>query len=385
MDKKTKILNVSNIFFTLPYFFGDQLSYFTKKGYDITLVCGPDKNLKPFAEKHGCHYKEIFVPRVIAPKQDWICLWSLYRFMKKGNFDIVCGHTPVGGLLAIIAAWMCGVKKRVFFRHGLVYETTTGLKRKLLISAERLASRLATHVVCVSPYLIERSIADGLTKREKMVLLYNGSCNGIDTKRRFNRENLDMNHLEDLKKKWRVADDDFVIGYTGRMVQDKGIEELVTAFKEISTRYSKARLLLVGMLEERDAITPETVNEIKTNPRISHTGLILGEMEYYYAMMDVLVLCTHREGFGSALIEAAAMGVPTLTTSHSGSRDAMRNGITGMYVTMNDADSIVEKVTMYIENENLRKKHGRQGRQWVVDNFQQEIVWNEIERKIYKS
>ena len=379
-----KILNVSNIFFTLPYFFGDQLSHFTKKGYDISLVCSPDENLKPFAEKHGCKYKEIFVPRTISPKADFVALWQLYKYMRTEKFDLVCGHTPVGGLLAICAAKMAGVKKRVFFRHGLVYETSMGLKRKILVSCEKIASRLATKVVCVSPYLVERSVEDGLTPREKMVLFHKGSCNGIDAVNRFNREVLDKAELDAIRKKWGIPEDAFVIGYTGRMVQDKGIEELVAAFKEIQKKEPKAVLLLVGMLEERDAVTPETVHEIKTNPGIIHTGLILGNMEYYYALMDVLVLCTHREGLGSALLEAAALGVPTLTTSHSGSRDAVRENVTGMFVTMNDAKSIEEKVMMYINNPELKLKHGEQGRQFILDTFQQEIIWDEIENKIYK-
>lgn len=380
-----KILNVSNIFFTLPYFFGDQLSHFTKKGYDITLVCSPDENLLPFAEKHGCKCKEIFIPRVVSPVADASSLWKLYKFIRKEHFDIVCGHTPVGGLLAIIASWACGVKKRVFFRHGLVYETSNGVKRKILIACEKIASRLATQVVCVSPYLIERSIADGLTPKEKMVLLHKGSCNGIDAIGRFNRSVLDNEELESIRLKWGLPNDAFVIGYTGRMVQDKGIEELVAAFKEIQKNHENVYLLLVGMLEERDAVTPETVSEILSNKHIVHTGLILGKMEYYYALMDVLVLCTHREGLGSALLEAAALGVPTLTTSHSGSRDAVRENITGMFVTMNDATSIVNKVEMYINDPVLKRKHGEQGRQFILDTFQQEIIWDEIENKVYKS
>lgn len=385
MKQRLKILNVTNIFFTLPYFFGDQLTYFVKKGYDISIVCSPDDNLKAFAEKHGCKFKEIFVPRVIAPKQIIVCLWQLLRYMKNEKFDIVCGHTPVGGLLAIISAWLMRVKKRVFFRHGLVYETSVGFKRKLLISAEKLASRLATHVVCVSPYLIERSIADGLTDKKKMILLNIGSCNGIDAKKKFNKENLDKGSLQTLRQKWGVNEDDFVIGFTGRMVKDKGIEELVVAFKIINSKYNNSKLLLVGMLEERDSVSPETLKEIKENPNIIHTGLILKNIEYYYAMMDVLVLCTHREGFGSSLLEAAAMEVPTLTTNHSGSKDAIVENVTGRYIVMNNVESIVDKVCDYIENEDLRKRHGRQGRDWILKNFQQEVIWKEIEQKIYNS
>ena len=380
-----KILNVSNIFFTLPYFFGEQLSYFTQKGYDISLVCGPDENLKPFAEKHGCKFKEIFIPRVISPVADAKALWRLYKYMCEERFDVVCGHTPIGGFLAIIAAWVCGVKKRVFFRHGLIYETSHGLKRKILVACEKVASLLSTHVVCVSPYLVERSLLDKLSSKEKMVLLHKGSCNGIDAEGKFNCDVLNKADLETIRKKCRLPKDAFVIGFVGRMVRDKGVEELVTAFKDIQKHYENAYLLLVGMLEERDALTIATVNEIRSNSHIIHTGLILEGIEYYYALMDVLVLCTHREGLGCALLEAAAMGVPTLTTSHSGSRDAVRENVTGMYVTMNDAQSIVDKVMMYIKDPELKCKHGEQGRQFILDTFQQEIIWDEIENKVYKS
>lgn len=380
-----RILNVSNVFFTLPYFFGDQLSHFTSKGYDVTMVCGPDEHLKPFAEHHGCHWHEIFIPRTISPVALLKAFWRLYRYIRSGHFDVVCGHTPVAGLLTICASWLAGVKKRTFFRHGLVYETATGMKRKILVACERIASRLATRVVCVSPYLIERSVADGLTPRDKMVLLHNGSCNGIDAVGHFNPELIDESKLNALRDKWGIPADAFVIGYTGRMVQDKGIEELVAAFKEIQQQCPRAYLLLVGMLEERDAITPGTVAEIKQNPHIIHTGLILHDIEYYYALMHVLVLCTHREGLGQSLLEAGAMGIPTLTTSHTGSRDAMQPGVTGQYVTMNDAHSIVTAVMTYVDDESLRQLHGKQGRQFVLNNFQQELVWNDIEQKIYLS
>jgi len=378
-----KILNVSNIFFTLPYFFGDQLSHFSKKGYDITVTCGPDDNLRSFADKHSVKLKEIFIPRTFALKEDWKAFMELYKFIKEEHFDIVCGHTPIGGLLAVTAAKLAGIKKRVFFRHGLVYETSHGLKRMILINAERFASLMATNVVCVSHYLIERSVQDSLTNRSKMMLLNEGSCNGIDSEGRFNPSNIDRDLLTSIRKKWKIPEDAFVIGYAGRMVQDKGIEELVTAFKIIRSKVPNAFLLLVGMLEERDAITEQTREEIKSNPHIIHTGLILHNVEYYYSLMDVLVLCTHREGLGQTLIEAAAMGVPTLTTSHTGSRDAIRNNVTGMFVNMGDPDSIFEKVMMYVADEKLRKLHGKQGRDFVMRTFKQELVWDEIERKIY--
>ena len=191
--------------------------------------------------------------------------------------------------------------------------------------------------------------------------------------------------MQYLRHKLGIYKGDFVIGYTGRIVKDKGIEELVTAFNIVNKKYNKSKLLLVGMMEKKDSISTETIEEIAANSKIIHTGLITERIEYYYAMMNVLVLCTHREGFGTSLLEAAAMEVPTLTTNHSGSRDAIVENVTGRYIVMDDAQSIVDKVRDYIENDDLRKRHGRQGRAWVIENFQQELIWKEIERKIYLS
>ena len=377
-----KILNVVCVYFSIPFFFGKQLTYFGRKGYEIHLICSPSDKIAAFSKQHHCQYKEISILRKFSVWQDIKAVYEIYKYIRLNKFDTVCGHTPKGGLLSMIAAYMAGVPNRVFFRHGLVYETSTGLKKFILLSAERIASFCSTKVVCVSPYLIERSLTDRLTSKKKMMLLNIGSCNGVDANIKYNPDFIDISRKKELKRKLNIPDEAFIMGYTGRLVCDKGIVELVDAFLKLQQDRENLYLLLVGPAEERDALPEKTVQEIRRNKKIVCTGLIESDMEYYYSLMDVLLLPTYREGLGTSILEASSMGKPVLTTSHTGSRDAIVNGVTGMYININ-ADSIAEKVSDYLNNPELCRKHGENGRKFIMENFEEEIIWKEIEKKVY--
>ncbi len=379
-----KILNVVCVYFSIPFFFGDQLSYFTRKGYEIHLSCSPSEKLTPFAAKHGCKTTEIRIDRKFSVLSDLKAVRRLFGYIRRERFDIVCGHTPKGGLLSMIAAFFAGVPRRVFFRHGLVYETSTGLKRFILVNAERIASLFATQVVCVSPYLVERSLADRLTRKSKMTLLHIGSCNGVDARGTFDPDRVDPAKREALRQRLALPSDAFVIGYTGRLVKDKGIVELVDAFRAVNCENPGTRLLLVGPLEERDPLPEATVRTIREHPGIVCTGLVESDMACYYALMDMLVLCTHREGFGTSILEASSMRLPVATTSHTGSRDAIVDGKTGVYVETT-AESLSRAIRAYMNDPALCRNHGEAGRRFVLENFEQELIWREIETKIYRA
>lgn len=378
-----KVLNVVTVYFVVPFFFTDQFLYFKNKGVESHVSCSPDERFEPWAYGHNFTPHEILLKRNISPVQDVRTVRELMKLMRKEQFNIVCGHTPKGGLLSMIAAKLTGVKRRIYFRHGLVYETSKGLKRQLLIVTERIASWLATDVVCVSPYLVERSVKDHLTKKDKMHILHMGSCNGIDAIGKFNPEHIDKTIVMQLREKYGLQISDKVIGYTGRLVKDKGLVELVEAFEMLSKQYDNLKLLLVGPLEERDGLSERIVDIIEKHPKIVYTGLVDDNIECYYYMMNYLVLCTHREGFGTSILEASSMGIPVLTTSHTGSRDAIVENVTGVYVETN-ANSLSTALKQYINNPMLAKQHGKAGREHMLQHFQQEIVWNEI-LKLYNA
>lgn len=369
------ILHVVNIYFVLPYFIGDQFKYFNNKGYKMHVVCSPSEYLDEYAKKQGFDYITTSVNRSISIKEDLGSINNISKYIREKNIDIVVGHTPKGGLLAMIAGWICRVPNRIYFRHGLVYETSHGLKRFILKSVDRVASFCATKVVCVSPSVLKRSIEDKLAPAKKQIILGHGTCNGVDTQNQFNPAIIDQNKVAELKAKYGIADDDFVIGYSGRLVRDKGIIELVRAFDKLQ-KADKCKLLLVGMFEVRDALPNDVQERIKNDKRIIFTGFINGGMEYYYSLMYVYVLASYREGFPTGVLEAQSMEKPIITTRVTGCCDSIVEGKTGLFVE-HDPEDLVKKI------DSIRLDYaidGKEGRKWVIENFDSPLVWKEIEK-----
>jgi len=375
-----KILHVVNISFVIPYFLGKQLLYFKEKGYKEYIICSPSKELTLLSQKYKFEYKEFTVSRRISLIKDLHAIYNTARFIKKEKIDVITGHTPKGALIAMLAAYIIRVPVRIYFRHGLVYETSKGCKRKILILIDRLSALMSTKVVCVSPSVSKISLEDKLNKDSKQCLLSKGTCNGIDINR-FNINNV-FNIIE-LKEKLGLLNSNFVIGFTGRLVKDKGIIELVRAFNKLHKRYPNIVLLLVGMLEDRDALPEDIVKYIRQMPSIINTGYVSNfVIEKYYALMDVFVLPSYREGFPTSVLEASSMELPIITTKVTGCIDSIINGKTGIFVD-NNFISIANAIeTLYLDKKK-RLDYGINGRKFVVDNFDQQIIWKEIE-KLYK-
>ena len=377
-----RILHVVNISFVIPYFLGKQLNWFAEKGNKEFVVCSDSEELKDFSKRYSFSYRAIDVLRKISIKKDIKAVKETVKYIREIKADVVTGHTPKGGLIAMLAAYITHVPVRIYFRHGLVYETSHGLKRSLLINIDRLASKLATKIVCVSPSVAKRSLEDKLNPASKQVVLVNGTCNGIDTER-FCIDSVDKSKLNELRTKLGANDGDFVIGFAGRLVRDKGIIELVRAYKALRGVHPNVRLMLVGMLEIRDALPEDVVKVIQEDEGIIKTGYVgYAEIEYYYALMNVFVLASYREGFPTSVLEASSMGLPVITTKATGCIDSIIDGETGIFLNHDDKELLMALSSLY-ENEDKRRMMGAAGRQYVIDHFNQELVWREIE-KLYK-
>lgn len=369
------VLHVVNIYFVLPFFIGDQFKYFRDKGYNMNVACSESPYLKDYAKDKGFDYIETPINRSISIKDDLLSVWKISRYIKKKKIDIIVGHTPKGGLLAMLAGIICKVPKRIYFRHGIVYETSSGFKRAILKTVDRIASLCATKIVCVSPSVLQRSIEDRLAPVNKQIILGKGTCNGVDTINRFNPSKIDNAKVNDLRKKHDISDCDFVIGYSGRLVRDKGIIELIAAFEKLKDARN-CKLLLVGMFEDRDSLPEDIKSHILADKRIIYTGFINDGMEYYYSLMDVYVLASYREGFPTGVLEAQAMEKPVITTHATGCCDSIVDGITGLF-TSHDVNDIAEKINAIRLHNGI---DGKRGRKWVSESFDSRIVWKEIEK-----
>jgi glycosyltransferase involved in cell wall biosynthesis len=375
------ILHIVNTYFAVPYFVGEQFLYFREKGHDMHLMCPDSEFLEQYSKEMGFSYSTIEITRTYTLLKDIRALIAIWSYIRKNNIDIVAGHTPKGALLAMIAGWLNKTPRRIYFRHGLVYETRKGPGRRILIMAERVSAFFSTHIICVSPSLCQVSLKDKLNPDWKQSILGKGTCGGIDTKKRFNPDMLQTEELNKLRKQYSISMSDMVIGFCGRLVPDKGITELVDALDILRRQNTKTRfvLLLVGVFENRDRLPLRIVRKLRSDRDIVLTGYIRDNIEYFYSMMNIYVLPSYREGFGMSVIEASAMEKPVLTTRATGCIDAIIENVTGRYV-LNTPASIAEGIEYFIDNPDEARAYGKSGREFVRSNFDNLILWKELER-----
>jgi glycosyltransferase involved in cell wall biosynthesis len=281
--------------------------------------------------------------------------------------DVVEFSTPKAGLLGMIAARLAGVNCRVYLLRGLRFETATGLKKLAMIAAERLTSYCAQVVLCSSQSLRQQALALRLAPDFKLQLLGTGSSHGVDTDRFApGPSNL----------RWRLGIPDRVpvIGYVGRLTRDKGIPELLQGFSKVLQQAPETRLLMVGWFDEsEDALDASIRRQILEHPRIVHTGFVEDTAPYYRAM-DFLILPSKREGFPNVVLEAAATGIPVITTFATGSRNAVVAGVTGLLIPKGSVAAICAACMELICDWERRMRMGREARAWVLEYFQERDI-----------
>jgi glycosyltransferase involved in cell wall biosynthesis len=371
-----KILHVVNVSFVIPYFLGNQINYFKNKGHDIYIVCSNSNDLISFSKTYNFKYKTIEITRHINLISDAKSFFELSKFISEEKFDVVVGHTPKAALLAMLASFFNYIPQRIYFRHGLMFETAKGIKKNTFKLIEKITSFFSTKVICVSNSILQKSIKLNLSSKNKTILLRKGSCNGIDYETSFNPELLNEDILYSYKSKYNFNKEDIVIGFIGRIVQDKGIVELLEAWEILKNKHLNLKLLLIGPIEKRDGIDNSLLNKISTDNRIVFTGMIY-DINIHYKLMNIFILPSYREGFPTVVLEASSMELPVITTKKTGCIDSIINNITGIFCDLNP-ESIVECVEKYILNKNMAITHGKNGRQFVINNFNQTIIWDSL-------
>ena len=336
-------------------------------GFEVTLVSSPGELLTRTAEAEGVRAKAIPMRRGIALFADLRSFFALCVFVLVERQTILAFSTPKAGMLGSLAAWIVGVPHRVYTLRGLKLESAAGWKRAVLLWSERIAALSAHVVLCNSASLRMEAIALGVAKEAKLVVLGDGSSNGVDTER-FRPG------PSDVRMRLDIPANDLVVGFVGRLTFDKGIPELLEAFEQILVRHPTCWLLLVGWFDEaEDALSLRCRAQIADHPRIRHTGFVADAAEYYRAM-DILILPTHREGFPNVVLEAAASGLPVITTESTGARDAVLAEVTGLLVPPGYPEAIAEAAFVLLGSAERRAKMGSAAREWVKERFSNERV-----------
>lgn len=374
-----KVLHVTTVPLTLPFLAG-HVAHAKSKGFEVHALSSPGEPLGEFGREMQIDVHAVRMPRRITPLGDLVALWRIVRVMRRVRPAIVDGHTPKGGLLAMMAAALCRVPVRIYHLHGLPLLTATGLKRGILRGTEWTACRLAHQVICVSESVREVMIAKGLCPAGKIKVLGQGSIDGVEADRTFNPARVLPEAGQGVRARYRIPEGVPVVGFVGRVVRDKGVSELAQAWRALREEWVSLHLLLVGPFESQDPIPADVEAELRGDPRVHLAGMV-HDMPSVYRALDVVVLPTYREGFPASLLEAAAMELPVIATRVPGCVDAVRDGETGLLVPARDALALAAAIRAYLRDPELRRRHGVNGRHRVLRDFDPETMRDALGRE----
>lgn len=373
---RIKLVHVTTVPQSLTFLRG-QVGYMTTKGFEVAAVSSPGEPLQNFGGRERVEVYGVPMSRAITPLRDLLALWRLWYLLRRLRPHIVHAHTPKGGLLGMIAAWLASVPVRVYHMRGLPLMTASGVKRGLLWLSERVACGLADQVICVSTSLREVAVAEGLCVSDRIQVLLGGSGNGVDALGQFNPDRVGIEARRQCRSVYRIPIDAVVVGFVGRLVRDKGIVELTRAWESLRDVHPEVHLLMVGPFEPQDPVPAHVKDRLLTDDRVHLTGHV-EQTAPLYATMDLLVLPTYREGFPNVALEAAAMGLPVVATRIPGCVDAVMDGSTGTLVPPEDSNALFIAIDRYVSDTSLRQRHGQAGRERALREFGQEKLWNAL-------
>lgn len=373
---KAKLVRVTTVPISLEKLLGNQLT-FMNQYFDLTAVSSDAIALEKVGDLLEVKTHPIEMTRKITPWQDLKAVWEMYKFLKRENPEIIHSHTPKAGLVSMLAASLAGVPHRLHTVAGLPLMEAKGFKRKILLAVEKLTYAAATKVYPNSKGLEDFILEHRLTASSKLKVIGNGSSNGIDT-HYFSSENLSKQDLENLKKELDIQQDDFVFIFVGRLVGDKGINELIAAFDSISKNNSKAKLILVGTFEEElDPLSEITMEKIKSNPNIILAGW-QSDVRPYLAVSDVLTFPSYREGFPNVVMQAGAMGLPSIVSDINGCNEIIVEGKNGVIIPVKNEKALEQAMQRLIGDKNRFHNLKNNARPMVVERYQQQIIWEAL-------
>lgn len=357
-----------------------QLEHFKSLGYQTYLLAPYSERSAQFCKDEGCIHLIIDIDREINLIKDLITLLSIINIFRKVQPDIINLGTPKVSLLGMIAGKIVGVKKRIYTCRGFRFENEKGAKRTILVRMEKITAFFADTIICISPSLKNLAVAQDIFDKEKTLVINKGSSNGIDLAK------YSFNSINSLSRSKFIEDNNlnnnFIFGFVGRLVREKGIFDLLNAFDQFYKNHKDVRLIILG-----SEITSAENEKAELKKYYNHPAIVwLGfqsDVPFYMSLFDCMVLPSHREGFGNVYIQAAALGVPCIGCDITGVRDAVSDNFNGLLIKSKSVPQLTSAMGKLYNDRALLKELGNNGITWAK-NFDREIIWNEMD-KIYKS
>lgn len=351
-----------------------------ENGFEVVMVSSDGPQREEVIRNEGCRHVVIPMTRMITPFADLRSLWLLYRFLKKEKPDIVHSHTPKAGLLAMLAAKFAGVKIRVHTIAGLRFMTSKGITRKILVFMEKLTAKAATHVWPNSFSLLDYIRNHRLVKSSKLEVISSGSSNGINLDR-FSPAALKESKLREVEQQVQYDGQLIYFLSVGRIVHDKGMDELLNAFIKVYAKNNNTRLVLVGAFEdELDPISDEARDILKSHPAIIQAGWS-DAVEYFMYLSFALVHPSHREGFPNVLLQAGAMGCPVICSEIEGNVDIVEKEKTGLLFEVRNEKQLQEKLEWSLGHPSVMKQYAYNLRKKIEAHFDQPLVHKQLRQR----
>ena len=373
---KPKLVRITTVPLSLDKLLEGQLAFMTPH-FEVIAVAADRPYLEKIAQREGVRSFMVPLTRKITPIKDLRAVYTLYQFLKKEKVTIVHSHTPKAGIVGMLAACMAGVKFRLHTVAGLPLMEATGVKRLILNTVERLTYRCATKVYPNAFGLKTFIQNEKFCSDTKLSVIGQGSSNGIDTNY-FDPSLYSQEDKAALRNSLGISEDTFVFVFVGRLVTDKGINELVTAFHQMSEEQSKIALVLVGPLEsELDPLKNETLAIINKHPGIYSVGY-QKDVRAYYAFAKALVFPSYREGFPNVVLQAGAMGLPAIVTDINGCNEIITEGLNGKLVPSKNVRALQNAMTDMISNVDAYQDMQNAAREIIKASYKRNVIWNAI-------
>ena len=330
--------------------------------YEVVAVSSPGETLDKVAQREGVRAVAVPMERHISLKSDLCSLWQMWRVMRRERPDLVHSMTPKAGLICMMAAWLARVPRRVHTFTGLVWPTATGVKRRILMATDWLTCACATHIIPEGEGVKSDLLTHHITRKPIKVLGY-GNVRGID-----------LEHYNPALFGTESRQEGFTFVFVGRIVRDKGINELVAAFDRLHDEHPDISLVLVGPREDNlDPVMPSTLDRISRGEGITAVGA-QKDVRPFYADADALVFPSYREGFPNVVIEAGAMGLPSIVTDINGSREIIRDGENGVIIPPRDEEALYLSMKRFVEHPDEVASMAQNARPLIASRYEQSYV-----------
>jgi len=371
----TKLIFITTVPETIYFVLEEQIPYLIKQGYEVSTVCSKGSwiTISDINVKYGIKAYQVGFKRIISPIHDFLSLLHITALMFFLRPDIIHASTPKAALLSIIGACIARIPLRIYHNRGIIYQDYKGIAKLFWHSIEKILCFLSHIVIVNSNSNLQYFQKYNLCQISKLHLLGSGSSHGIDSVK-FNPSNVTISEKENLRRNLNISNTKVVFGFVGRMVKDKGVVDLASAWKTLLKMNIDAHLVLVGPIAEpRDAIPLDCLNYLNTTQSI-HVCDDAKNARKYYSIFDILVHPSYREGFPNVVLEAGAMKIPVITTDALGCIDSVVNGVTGLIYKTGDCKALADLMFKLYVDPAFRKRLGKQAREHIIKHFDPMIL-----------